>query len=64
MDAICLAFAFVFLVVRVLEFGALNTHWSQNAYGSIVWLLTLHTMHMVTDIVDTAVLTCSCSRAR
>jgi cytochrome c oxidase subunit III len=54
----CLAFGVAFQIVRALEFGALNTHWSHNAYGSIVYaLLTLHTIHMVTDFVDTAVLT-------
>ena len=55
---VCLAFGVAFQIVRALEFGALNTHWSNNAYGSIVYaLLTLHTIHMVTDFVDTAVLT-------
>ena len=45
-------------VVRALEFTALNTHWSRNAYGSIVFaLLVLHTVHLVTDFVDTVVLT-------
>jgi cytochrome c oxidase subunit 3 len=55
---VCLAFGVAFQIVRALEFGVLNTHWSNNAYGSIVYaLLTLHTIHMVTDFVDTAVLT-------
>ncbi len=55
---ICLAFSAVFLVVRALEFGALNTHWDQNAYGSIVYaLLVLHTIHLVTDAGDSLVLT-------
>jgi cytochrome c oxidase subunit III len=54
----CLAFGIGFLIVRAFEFTALNTHWTLNAYGSIVFaLLTLHTVHMVTDFVDTAVLT-------
>ncbi|CAB3786905.1 cytochrome c oxidase subunit I [Paraburkholderia fynbosensis] len=54
---ICLAFALVFLVVRGAEFGALNVMWYANAYGSIVWLLLgLHTTHLITDTVDTAVL--------
>lgn len=45
------------LVLRVLEFGALNVRWDTNAYGSIVWtLLGLHTLHLATDFVDTAVL--------
>lgn len=53
----CLVFALAFLVVRVFEFGALNTRWDSNAYGSVVWmLLALHTTHLVTDTIDTAVL--------
>jgi heme/copper-type cytochrome/quinol oxidase subunit 3 len=55
---VCLAFGVAFHVLRALEFSALNTHWSANAYGSIVFmLLVLHTVHIVTDFVDTAVLT-------
>ena len=53
----CLGFALAFLIVRVFEFGALNTRWDANAYGSIVWmLLALHTTHLVTDTIDTTVL--------
>jgi heme/copper-type cytochrome/quinol oxidase subunit 3 len=55
---VCLGFAVVFQVVRGFEFTALNTHWTANAYGSIVFaLLVLHTVHMVTDFIDTVVLT-------
>ena len=55
---ICLAFAAAFLVVRAFEFPALNTHWSASAYGSIVYaLMVLHTVHLVTDVIDSAVLT-------
>jgi len=55
--AVCLAFAFVFLVLRGLEFSALNVMWYANAYGSIVWLLLgLHTTHLITDTVDSGVL--------
>jgi heme/copper-type cytochrome/quinol oxidase subunit 3 len=47
-----------FLGVRVLEFGALNTRWDSNAYGSVVWMLmALHTTHLVTDAYDSGVLT-------
>jgi cytochrome c oxidase subunit 1/cytochrome c oxidase subunit I+III len=54
---ICLAFALIFLVLRGFEFAALNAMWYANAYGSIVWLLLgLHTTHLITDTVDTAVL--------
>ena len=54
---VCLAFALVFLVVRGFEFTALHVSWYTNAYGSIVWLLLgLHTTHLITDTIDTAVL--------
>ena len=40
------------------EFPALNVRWDEDAYGSIVWfVLALHTTHLATDVVDTAVLT-------
>jgi cytochrome c oxidase subunit 3 len=55
--AVCILFAAVFLGVRVFEYGALNCRWDTNAYGSIVWvLLSLHTVHLLTDFVDTVVL--------
>ena len=55
---LCLVFGVVFNGVRVLEFMTLNTRWDSNAYGSIVWLLLgLHTTHIVTDFLDTLVLT-------
>jgi cytochrome c oxidase subunit III len=55
---LCMLFALAFLGVRVLEFGALNTHWDSDAYGSIVWMLMgLHTTHLVTDAYDSLVLT-------
>jgi heme/copper-type cytochrome/quinol oxidase subunit 3 len=54
---VCLVFALAFLGVRALEFTTLNCRWDQNAYGSAVWLLLgLHTTHLVTDTVDSAVL--------
>ena len=54
---VCLAFGILFIAVRALEFGALNVSWDSNAYGSVVWLLLgLHTTHLVTDVLDTAVL--------
>ncbi|HYG86845.1 MAG TPA: cytochrome c oxidase subunit 3 [Azospirillum sp.] len=44
--------------VRVLEWGTLNCRWDDSAYGSIVWvLLGLHTLHLITDVGDSAVLT-------
>ena len=55
---VCVVVAAAVQLVRAYEFTALNTHWSQNAYGSIVFaLLVLHTVHLVTDFVDTIVLT-------
>lgn len=50
-------FGITFAVIRIFEFKNLNTHWMQNAYGSIVWFnLGFHTAHVLTDLVDTAVL--------
>ncbi|GGD70854.1 cytochrome c oxidase subunit 3 [Caballeronia grimmiae] len=55
---VCLLMSFAFLVVRGLEFATLNVSWYANAYGSVVWLLLgLHTTHLITDTIDTAVLT-------
>lgn len=54
---VCLLLAAVFLVLRALEFTTLNILWNENAYGAVVWfLLGLHTTHLITDTVDTAVL--------
>ena len=53
----CLVFELATIALRFLEFSALNVSWNTNAYGSIVWtLLGLHTLHLVTDFVDSAVL--------
>jgi cytochrome c oxidase subunit 3 len=53
----CLAFGLAFNVIRVFEFTHLNVMWDHDAYGSIVWvLLGLHTTHILTDFLDTAVL--------
>ena len=47
-----------FNIVRVFEFAHLNVMWDHDAYGSIVWLLLgLHTTHIVTDFLDSGVLT-------
>jgi cytochrome c oxidase subunit 3 len=55
--AIGVLFGAAFLVLRALEFSALNCRWDTNAYGSAVWmLLSLHTIHVATDFFDTAVL--------
>ena len=45
------------VILRVFEYPGLNCRWDDNAYGSIVWvLLSLHTMHLATDTVDSYVL--------
>jgi cytochrome c oxidase subunit 3 len=56
--AIAIGFGVSFGVIRIFEFSALNVWWDSNAYGSIVWvLLGLHTAHLLTDYVDSVVLT-------
>jgi cytochrome c oxidase subunit III len=51
------AIGLVLLVIRAFEFGSLNVGWTDNAYGSIMWaLLLLHTVHILTDWIDTLVL--------
>lgn len=55
---VALLFGAAFLTVRVFEFGALNVWWDSNAYGSVVWtLLGFHTVHLLTDVMDSIVLT-------
>jgi cytochrome c oxidase subunit I+III len=45
------------IVIRCYEFPRLMCTWDANAYASSVWLLMgLHTAHVITDWVDTAVL--------
>lgn len=47
---VCMLVSVAFLAVRVLEFGALNTRWDTDAYGSVVWMLmALHTTHLITE---------------
>jgi cytochrome c oxidase subunit III len=54
---ICIIFAVAFNVVRIWEFKTLNVWFDKNAYGSVVWaLLGFHTIHILTDLLDTAVL--------
>lgn len=48
----------VLMIIRIFEFRALNVGWAQNSYGSIIWaLLVMHTTHVLTDWIDTLVLT-------
>jgi cytochrome c oxidase subunit III len=54
---VTLSFAIMFAIIRIFEFKNLNTHWMENAYGSIVWFnMGFHTAHVLTDMVDTVVL--------
>jgi heme/copper-type cytochrome/quinol oxidase subunit 3 len=56
--AVCLGFALAFNIIRFVEFSHLNVRWDRNAYGSVTWLLLgLHTVHVVTDFLDSTVLT-------
>lgn len=56
-SVLVLAAGIVLLILRGFEFTALGVRWDTNAYGSIVWaLLVLHTAHLATDVMDTAVL--------
>ena len=49
----------VLLVIRGFEFNNLNCRWTDDAYSSIIWaLLLLHASHILTDWLDTVVLTC------
>jgi heme/copper-type cytochrome/quinol oxidase subunit 3 len=55
--AVALVFAFAFNAVRFVEFTHLNVRWDTNAYGSVTWfLLGLHTVHVLTDFMDSSVL--------
>jgi len=55
---LCMLFGLAFNVVRIFEFMSLNVSFDSNAYGSAVWaLLGFHTVHILTDWVDTGVLT-------
>lgn len=53
------------LGLRVLELFALRTRWDADAYGSIVWIvLGVHTTLLLTDLVDTCLLTVIFLRGR
>jgi cytochrome c oxidase subunit III len=44
-------------ILRAFEFGSLNVGWTDNSYGSVMWLLlVLHTAHVLTDWIDSTVL--------
>ena len=51
-------FAVVFVIVRVFEYRSLPFSWDSNAFASVTWtLLSLHSIHLVTDLADSVVLT-------
>lgn len=55
---VMVAFGLALLIVRAFEFTALGASWDYNAYASIVWfIMGMHTVHLLTDFVDTVVLT-------
>ena len=55
---VCSLFGIALCTVRWFEFTALNVRWDDGAYGSVVWvLLGLHSFNLVTDVLDTFVLT-------
>jgi heme/copper-type cytochrome/quinol oxidase subunit 3 len=46
------------LALRWYELQSLTIHWDTNVYGSLLWvLLGLHTFHLLSDVVDTIVMT-------
>ena len=46
------------LAIRWFELQSLTIHWDENVYGSLLWvLLGLHTVHLLTDVGDTIVMT-------
>ena len=54
---VALLFALAFNVIRIFEFRTLNVWFDSNGYGSITWaLLGFHTVHVVTDFIDSLVL--------
>jgi len=54
---VTIAFGLVAIVIRVFEYPALNARWDSNAYGSALWvLLSMHTVHLLTDVTDSIVL--------
>jgi heme/copper-type cytochrome/quinol oxidase subunit 3 len=56
--AACDVFGLALIAARVFELAALDVRWDANAYGSIVWMiLGVHTFHLVSEIVETFVLT-------
>jgi cytochrome c oxidase subunit I+III len=55
---VLLLFGIANVILRGFEYVELNCRWDDNAYASMTWvLLSMHTIHIATDVTDTAVLT-------
>jgi heme/copper-type cytochrome/quinol oxidase subunit 3 len=55
---------FAACVLRIWDFRALNCDWTEHSYGSIVWALVfLHTIHLFTSTIETALMATYVSRA-
>jgi cytochrome c oxidase subunit III len=52
-----LVFAIVFLVLKVVEYSAVEYAWDDHAYGSIVWLIIgFHSAHVISLVLKTLVM--------
>lgn len=46
------------ITIRAVEIALLGVRWDANAYGSMLWfIIGLHTVHLVTDVGETIVIT-------
>ena len=55
---VCDVVGLLFITIRAFEFGSLNVSWDTNAYGSIIWtILVIHTFHLVSEVIETIVMT-------
>ncbi len=56
--AVTTLLALVAIGLRVMEFKSLNVQWDSNAYGSTIWTIVgLHTVHILAETGETALLT-------
>lgn len=54
---VLLLFGLLAMILRGFEFTALHCRWTDNAYASVIWiLLGMHTGHLITEWIETAVL--------
>jgi heme/copper-type cytochrome/quinol oxidase subunit 3 len=62
MLAVCAFLIAVCCVLRILEFGSLQTDYFESSYGSVVWaLLFLHGMHLLTQLGEASLLAVYCA---